>query len=560
MSQDSRSADAISALKRAQAALDIGAFDAAKSIADDVLERALTDGNRYVEAKALACIAHSERTVSRFRSAHAASQRSAQLFRIVGDVSGESEALTTLAHVASNLGRNEEAFEAALLGVRLSEHLPPSPQRAAAYNYLGVAFLWACDFDRASSAFESAVQVCRSCSPPINAQQPRLNQLWTECVRIFYEGYHAGGRSSLESLTRATERCLEEFQVGHGEAMLAGALVTRQTLFHLGCSLHKCWTGNLDAAIGDLSAGRTWLRRYPTTTWLDVLAMWVNTEIAWAQRNWDQAESNAIRTIEIASSVEHEQLAYLGHLLAIQIYEARGQHSQALSEHRRLRSRQQRVRTEILAGREQVVGWQLELRRRESALRRLQATSRNFERLSHEDPLTGLANRRRFESHLEHHLRGRTVAHKVSLALIDIDRFKQVNDTFSHLVGDRVLKQVAECIRSLVRQGDLPVRLAGDEFVIVFHSASHDAASSVCARIRDGIAAFDWDTIARGLRVTVSVGVAQGKAGDTATSLLYRADQAMYEAKNRRDPHRNPGLGEPPHLRFAAGDRSSGAN
>ena len=235
----------------------------------------------------------------------------------------------------------------------------------------------------------------------------------------------------------------------------------------------------------------------------------------------------------LATAVEHEQLAYLSHLLASQVYEAQGKHPQALAELRRLRSRQQRVRAEIIASRERVVGWQLEVRRSAREMQRLETTSRTFERLSYEDPLTGIANRRRVEEKLRE-LLGPRAADAVggpTVAVIDVDRFKLVNDVFSHLVGDQVLKSVAEIMQAHVRQDDLPARLAGDEFVILFQGADEDAASLICERIRTAVARFEWSTVAEGLQVSISVGVAQARAGETAASLLLRADRAMYAAK-----------------------------
>jgi diguanylate cyclase (GGDEF)-like protein len=106
-----------------------------------------------------------------------------------------------------------------------------------------------------------------------------------------------------------------------------------------------------------------------------------------------------------------------------------------------------------------------------------------------------------------------------------------VNDTYTHLVGDQVLKAVAEVLTRSVRENDLAARLAGDEFVILFGDADRDTAVEISNRIKRSVAEFDWNAIAPTLRVTISVGVSTAIEGDTAESLLQRSDKSMYSAK-----------------------------
>ena len=120
------------------------------------------------------------------------------------------------------------------------------------------------------------------------------------------------------------------------------------------------------------------------------------------------------------------------------------------------------------------------------------------------------------------------------MALIDVDKFKQINDNFSHQVGDQVLRRIAQIMRSHVREDDMAARLAGDEFVIVFKNAELAVARQVCERIANAVRAFDWSTIAAGLHSSISVGVATAQAGDTIESLTHRSDAAMYQHKKQR--------------------------
>ncbi|WP_298951305.1 PleD family two-component system response regulator [uncultured Methylobacterium sp.] len=151
------------------------------------------------------------------------------------------------------------------------------------------------------------------------------------------------------------------------------------------------------------------------------------------------------------------------------------------------------------------------------------------------DGLTGLHNRRYLDSHLagvfaEPALRGRPV----SLLLLDIDRFKSINDRFGHDAGDEVLRDFADRIRAHTRGIDVVARFGGEEIVVVVPDTGLDGARQVAERIRERVETVPF-AIHRGTRsvdVTVSIGVATRQPGDTsALDLMKRADTALYRAK-----------------------------
>lgn len=153
-------------------------------------------------------------------------------------------------------------------------------------------------------------------------------------------------------------------------------------------------------------------------------------------------------------------------------------------------------------------------------------------RLAHHDPLTGLPNRRAFELALVRHLAlARRYGGDGALLLLDLDRFKRVNDEHGHLVGDRVLVAAAAALRGRVRETDTVARLGGDEFAVLLAKASPDDARGVA---RSLVAAIAEETAGdAGRRVTASVGLAVVEDGAELTpeALIARADRAMYEAK-----------------------------
>lgn len=522
-------------LKSAHAALDRGDVQAGRQTSQTILKTAEATSNRHYEARALLCLAHCDRMLSRYRRAHRASQRAAQVFQLLGDTSGEVMALTTHAFVSINLGRNEEAVEAALLSVRLSEFLDKHEHGVLSYNALGVAYYWSHSFEKAEQALNTAIQIGEQASPVLNTFQPRVNQWWTEVIRVFYERYYVGVLPGLGKMRALREGIITLMaNPEHGGAAL-GTHVTTEAVLLFGLALDQCWHGRIGQAQLDAEALSGWARRYGTVTWLSALESWVRAEIAWAQRDWGAAMRHSARMSEVAVEVEHEQLACLGHLLASQLYVAQGLNGEALDELRRLRLREQLIRSDGLETREKVVAWQVDLRQREESVNRLEISSRQLEKLSLEDTLTGIPNRRNFELYAAELLRaGLERGLPPCIALIDVDQFKQVNDSFSHQVGDQVLKRIAQILKSHIREDDMAARLAGDEFVIVFKNAELRIAQQVCARIQDAVRSFDWPSIAKGLRSSISVGVAAAIHGDTVESLTHRSDSAMYLEKKKR--------------------------
>jgi diguanylate cyclase (GGDEF)-like protein len=162
----------------------------------------------------------------------------------------------------------------------------------------------------------------------------------------------------------------------------------------------------------------------------------------------------------------------------------------------------------------------------EGERRDLEARARELVRRAEQDPLTGLANRRA----VERFCAGLDGRGGVCLVLVDVDDFKGVNDRFGHATGDDVLRAVSGLLTRSVRGKDVVARWGGEEFLVALPGGSgglgSDAAARVCRRVREN----DWDRLAPGLRVTVSVGVASGPVREL-DAVLARADAAMYVAK-----------------------------
>ncbi|MBB3657588.1 two-component system cell cycle response regulator [Rhizobium sp. BK650] len=167
---------------------------------------------------------------------------------------------------------------------------------------------------------------------------------------------------------------------------------------------------------------------------------------------------------------------------------------------------------------------------------RLRASVKQTIELAVTDPLTGLSNRRYLDNHLNV-LFSRSMARgrPLSVLIADIDRFKQVNDTYGHDGGDQVLKEFANRIRSTVRGADLACRYGGEEFVVVMPDTSPEVAAAVAERLRAAIenTPFLLKLSGETLNITASFGISSRIASViTPDQLMRQADLALYEAKN----------------------------
>lgn len=169
------------------------------------------------------------------------------------------------------------------------------------------------------------------------------------------------------------------------------------------------------------------------------------------------------------------------------------------------------------------------LRRRSLKLSLSEATVRH---LAHHDLLTGLPNRGQFENRLGDALRTLRAGENLAVLYLDLDRFKEVNDTFGHPAGDELLREFADRLRRLTRETDTVARIAGDEFTIVLNKLdAQEAAEELCRRLIE-TARHPFDIAGTQVFVGVSVGVALApRDGRDLVELTRRADVALYHAK-----------------------------
>ena len=162
----------------------------------------------------------------------------------------------------------------------------------------------------------------------------------------------------------------------------------------------------------------------------------------------------------------------------------------------------------------------------------LETKTKELERQSREDPLTGLSNRRDFFERLDVEMqRADHSGFPLSLAILDIDHFKDVNDRYGHAFGDQALCATAALLRQQCRSVDIVCRYGGEEFAIALPGADCQSAAAACERVRQAFEQHDWSRIAPGLAIRVSIGIAERVPGQEARGLLALADANLYRAK-----------------------------
>lgn len=249
------------------------------------------------------------------------------------------------------------------------------------------------------------------------------------------------------------------------------------------------------------------------------------------------------KALTLATSLGIRREIFKTHKLLSEAHKRAGEFELALKHHEQFHEVRSGVFDELARERVATLKAEFELERaleaREHERRELNAKYEQLEQraetlthLSVRDGLTGLFNRRHFEEALSLELqRARSFGQTLCLALLDIDHFKRINDGFSHVVGDAVLRAIAAVLQKELRASDVAARYGGEEFVLILPHTGLDGARIAAEKVRVAIATSPWSHLTPGREVTASLGLAEWKAGESSTELVRRADQALYAAK-----------------------------
>ncbi|MBZ9711718.1 EAL domain-containing protein [Deinococcus multiflagellatus] len=498
----------------------------AQDLAAQALTLAERSGYEAGVARARMLIGYGHFYLANYAEACAAFQESAALAARLGLTAIEARNLNGLAITLVKTGQLGEALEYHLRCLQMVQGIGDRVGQGRTLNNIGNLYLDLRDYATALPYHLEALHLARQIDHPILISSASINAALD---------YHELGRfEEALALNEATlARAREAGYRQHEFLLLANMAANLLAL------------GRLDEAMTHAEAATRGSDELGDRENLcDVLV--TQGRVLARRGELDSARAVLERALALADELRLTLRQAEANLHLSGVLEAQGLYREALHHARRAATAEQALMADVLSRRTQVLATQLKVERLEhraaqEQLRNQELSSANAalqqaqERLAYQaqhDALTGLLNRAAFESHLQEAVQG---GQPLGVLFIDLDHFKQVNDTLGHAVGDQLLIQVAERLRRSVREGDLVARQGGDEFTVLLRRVrAHEEAESAAGRI---LAALSQPMVLAGreLTVTASIGVALSpEDGTDVTTLQKNADLAMYLAKRER--------------------------
>ncbi|MFF5288824.1 GGDEF domain-containing protein [Paractinoplanes globisporus] len=478
--------------------------------------QAAEEGDPATRAEALWILANCRRLQDDYPQALEYALGAAELFREIGHPGGEARARSEVARALLSSGETDEALKESLSALELAEAGADLSAHVTAMTALGNVYLSMQQLDLALQVCERGAEMARLIGDEIaNAAL----QDTVACV-LMNDSEVARGRGDQ---TEAVRLALAAAERSHTAMLIAREHGHRRN--------EACALANLAEALG--SAGQparalelldTW-RIDPARDSAYTITHHLDTRggICLALERYEEAITLFTQALGVAES-KSAAMMFCEHLSAA--YERSGDFAAALDAHKKYHLLYRQVASEAALRTARVAAVRMETEQAKASAERERLRADGLLRMSLEDPLTGLANRRHLDDELATGVAGRAIA------LVDVDHFKRVNDSFSHQIGDEVLRALGGLLRPACRAGDVAARYGGEEFAVLFRGLSTAEAAAAAERIRRTVEDYDWAGVAPGLAVTVSVGVAVGGESALPAGLLSLADRRLYEAKN----------------------------
>lgn len=483
---------------------------------------AYTLGDLYCRLGNCRVILHDPVAIRDFEAALEYAEKSGKLYLKV-------DVLHSLARTFIAFGDTHSALQYCEKAIDLGRTLDDQAMFAQILMTLGLAFAVTHQFERSIEIYTEAAALCRAREDKFGLARVLNN--WADVLTSSFETNQDAGLA-------ADVRILDQ-AISYGRQALALAeqcdsfrfqLLTIETLAHA-----MEVRGMYAVALVELEAGMSKLGGHGfVKEELDIQVRLGALELQLGQAVPAIARLSKARELALGLG-SYPHFADLLKTLST-AYEAAGDFATALAIYKecyivtlRSRDQQAQISAQIFAAKLDLDKLQRETETHKSRVSQLENYNRSLNLLVREDSLTGLPNRRALQEHLERV----AVTHIgiITFALLDIDHFKRVNDNFSHLTGDEVLRHFGLLIRSCLRAGDMAARIGGEEFALVLERARGSRSVDVCERIRKAIQSYDWSLIAPTLHVTASFGITHVKASDDLKSMMERADSALYRAK-----------------------------
>lgn len=459
----------------------------------------------------------------------------------VQDAGGLAAALLSAAACHYQMGTLEEAHTALMEALGMLESAPDDALAFRAHNTLGAILSNKQKYAESMTHFDAAIAIARRAEDSFNLHRAEVNRANLLHKMGLAEAEAGQAQAAAAHFRAGIDTCERIRAVSRPAPVARDAAGCAGTLGELYVA-----TGRRDEAWAlfeeMLQHGRAMANSHVQAEALMHLG-----KLHILRGAFLQARDCLDQSMALASGVNVQHLIAKAHQALAEWFEARGEFREALDQYRHyMEIHEVMLRRELDATtRARAIWVQYQQARRDAEAYRARAerlTVRNAElaeaadrhqRDALHDALTGLANRRHLDSRLAELLAGLRAGESLSIALIDVDAFKRINDTFTHTLGDAVLRAVADSLREVCRGADLPARFGGDEFVLVLPGTSAAGARQMLERLRETIGSRDWSGLAPALAVTLSVGVTELQPDDSLESMVRRADEALYAAKKQ---------------------------
>ncbi|TDQ66563.1 diguanylate cyclase (GGDEF)-like protein [Maritalea mobilis] len=439
-----------------------------------------------------------------------------------GDQVREARARAVYANVLIEMGLDSESYQEASRAISMATSPDQADVLLKAMDLQAIAMIFADNFDAAAKMLDEAMMIAdRYDLKRVYATlMMHLGLLNTRIGEAKLEqGDKEAHRAYMQKGSEQTEHAIElAKQFGNKRVEMVGAANLAEFM----------------AEFGRFEEGEKWIEHWYSLEEIATPGNWVHlhytvSDFELKRGNVEAALEAGKRAIEVAKDISSADnyanaVRRLGNA-----YEAAGDYKSALEM-------QKKFHNEFRKRSVEKGHWQGKVdelnREMERVKNLLQDASSNMERLKEEaltDPLTGLANRRAFDQHME--MLKNQPNTKYAIAVVDLDHFKAVNDAFSHVLGDDVLRQVAKCLVNGCRATDLICRIGGEEFALILNGSTPAQIYNVCERLRGSIEQFEWSSLAQGLEMTASIGVAHATAGLTPAEVFAKADNRLFYAK-----------------------------
>jgi diguanylate cyclase (GGDEF)-like protein len=423
-------------------------------------------------------------------------------------------------------GELEQAMLQALHGLGLARDLDDAVHKAMMFDAIGVIYGEAGEYEQTLANFLHALQLYRE-AQDVAGEATMLNNVAYAMLMV----------GQYPSALEHANACLAVARQNGFEGIYTTALGTAGEIYLI--------TGNYPDAV------RMFHECFEQSERSDLQADSVYALVLLGRAYHSEGDDAHAReyieqALERAAKIGLVTEEYKSHELLSKIHERAGDFRTALEHYKRFHSIKEsivlkpsrniaslHVLDTLAAAKQDVERYHRETLALQQEIEQRKRTQETLHTLATQDPLTGVLNRRHFKTLAEEQLHAASPSLQLALILLDLDRFKTINDTYGHNTGDQVLQQLARILRDNLRPHDLLARLGGDEFVILLLEAPGHEATRLAERLRETVQRHPLEIDRAMIPVTISLGVVAASANSHSSliGLMNAADQALYQAK-----------------------------